>query len=464
MPKPTLKVFFWGFCFKATCSSKEKRRDSLHRGVRALKKSITGGDSVLHQHTDGKDFINHLLVTVMNNSKLEQQAVISTSQNAVQVIAQTDNPSTCVKKSKAPPLPIIRHVQVLPDSHWRKPYLDVCRGDHAAAEILGKIAFRCQPKSEGTPRLENIRNTGEGQRAYWWGHKVEALASECGLKYEQTRYALRKLTAWGLIETRSAKTPVKMLQIRLLIAEGAASLNGWPDFGLSQIAICEDSQKAICGNSQMKSFKGVGSNVEEVSTDSVAASLATKPSPVFSSVPTGKDKPIPDSLLKNGKRPLTLARVWESTQKAFHRTHAVPLTRAECKVLRDARNRLYAAGVSPDVLVGFVIEHWFDMLFSVHGGSGLKFTPQTLSTHLSTALAFFHEKYISPEQAAAEQAKKTASLAEYAALAEASKAEKAAAPVKLNKFAQQLQAEQQATTPPVDACPCTAPPRPLNRL
>lgn len=193
------------------------------------------------------------------------------------------------KTQKAPPPPDIRVVDTLPDSHWHKPYLRVCHGNHNATEILGKLAFRYQRTPDGQPRLKVIRKSANGQPCFWFYHTRQELADECELTLDQVRYALAKLCEWGLIETRVNGAKVKGQKkslFRLLIAEGAGSLNGWPVFGtppaigenspLAEMpcgadgdvelsgeiplsAIGEKSLTAIGEKSPIKAFKGVGS-------------------------------------------------------------------------------------------------------------------------------------------------------------------------------------------------------------
>ena len=364
--------------------------------------------------------------------------------DAAQLNCALDKPDNCAKKTKAPPPPIIQQVAVLPDSHWRKHYLDVCHGDHAAAELLGKIVFRYQPTSKGTARLENIRYTSDGKRAYWWGHRVEALASECGLKYEQTRYALRKLTGWGLIETRSAKTPVKMLQVRLLVAEGAASLNGWPDFGLSQIAICENSQKAICENSQMKSFKVVGGKSVEVGKVFVAASPATNPSPDFLSMQPGKDKPAPDAVVKSPKfctasEKNSAGLLWLSLVTQYLPEHALPLKVREWKIVRDLCNRIDSMPDLPghEPVLRWAFQNW--PLWAKAIGYADQVAPDKLTTVLDTAIAAYREECTRLAEKEAFKVQKQETLKKASEEIAALQAAAAAAPKpvkKLSKIAQ----------------------------
>lgn len=399
--------------------------------------------------------------------ELEHQAVASASQNAVQAIAQIDNPQTCIKKAKAPPPPIMKSVCVLPDSHWRKHYLSVCHGDHAAAELLGEIAFRYQP-NKSKPHLKNIRNGRDGKPAFWWGHKLEDLANERGLKYEQVRYALRKLSAWGLIETRSAKTPVKMLQIRLLIAEGAASLNGWPAFGIPQIAICENSQMAICGNSQIKALKGVGSKAVEVVKVFVPATQDTESTSLKSTTQPGKDKPKtkPQSLSltnsvegENSKTqtkstatpdltpvaaapsPVVVAQqqtqpkfchateknsawlLWESLVVQYQPDHALSPQVKGPKLVRDVCNRLDQMADLPghEPVLRWIVRNW--KFWSPEPSV----KPGYASSHLDSAVAGYREERDSAAKSLASKKAMAQAIAKADAEIEAAQAAKAAA-------------------------------------
>ncbi|CAE6944162.1 hypothetical protein R75471_05527 [Paraburkholderia domus] len=190
---------------------------------------------------------------------------------AVQSLASTDNPQTCAKKAKAPP-PTIRTVSVLPDSHWRKPYLDLCRGNHNAAEVLGKITFRYQPDKDHA-RLKTIRHGH-----YWWYHTIKELAEECDLTLEQAKYALVKLREWGLVETRANGAKVRGLRVslfRLPVAQGAGSLNGWPTFADTPAKV-ENSTTAKVENSTLKASKVVEGEPKEenLNTQSVTSASA----------------------------------------------------------------------------------------------------------------------------------------------------------------------------------------------
>ncbi|MFM0500360.1 hypothetical protein [Paraburkholderia caffeinilytica] len=408
-------------------------------------------------------------MSVFNEAEYQAAEVVSTSQNAGQVSVQSiasgnsplDNPGTCVKKAKAPPPAAIRTVSVLPDSHWRRHYLAVCRGNHNAATVLGKIVFRYQ-HDNGKSRLY-LRNG-----CYWWYHTIRELADECELTLEQTKYALVKLREWGLVETRAKGAKVKGEKKSLFclpIAQGAGSLNGWPTFDHVPAKVenstlahadqtaqktdddtpakVENSTTAKVENSTIKAFKVVGSKVEG------SKDFVTAPAPVTTPV-------IPEAISGEGDKSKSKATpenkpkavpawkptgVWERTMSEYHPKAAVPLTQTQGKILRDVRTKLGILGLDSDLLMRYIVQHWYSVMSCVKGGSQIAPRPEFFSAHLAEFVLYFNKHYETDLQRQAKQAATAKYLAE---LAQAHTSTQSIAPKKPNKFVQLLQAEQQA--------------------
>lgn len=140
------------------------------------------------------------------------------------------------KKSRSAPPPLLKTVSVLDlTKHGgyrarKLLYRGLCGGFIEAAELYLEILDLWQQK-DGKPRVKNIRHSkmeGVG-RCYWWGRSRADWAKKMGWTDKQTKYRFAQLRELGLIETVMAKTPKHVLQVRPVVAEGAASLNGFPD-------------------------------------------------------------------------------------------------------------------------------------------------------------------------------------------------------------------------------------------
>ncbi|CAN7227870.1 hypothetical protein [Caballeronia sp. LjRoot31] len=101
----------------------------------------------------------------------------------------------------------------------------LCHGHIEAAELYQEILDPFLRKHKaGDPMVKNTRDG-----VYWWGRSWEKYAAKMHWTERQVKYRLKQLREFGLIATRMAKTPFNMLQVRPLVAEGAAYLTGTPD-------------------------------------------------------------------------------------------------------------------------------------------------------------------------------------------------------------------------------------------
>jgi hypothetical protein len=134
-------------------------------------------------------------------------------------------------------------VSVLPDDGYGAfipdEYLAVCENNESFAKMLSQIVFRYQTKDDGTPRLDQYRHG-----CYWLAYTYEEWGVVGKCTERQAKYRLTKLEGLGLIEIRIMKYHGKgprKVNVRLLIAEGAAGIKGRPDFTLNK----NDSHQTI---------------------------------------------------------------------------------------------------------------------------------------------------------------------------------------------------------------------------
>jgi hypothetical protein len=134
-----------------------------------------------------------------------------------------------VRKLKKGPPPTVRMVPVIDltrhGAYYERRVMNrkLCHGHIEAAELYQEIIDLWQPK-DGKPRVENIRSG-----CFWWGRSRENWAKKMAWTERQVKHRISQLRDFGLIETCMAKTPYNMLQVRPLVADGAASLPGTPD-------------------------------------------------------------------------------------------------------------------------------------------------------------------------------------------------------------------------------------------
>lgn len=192
------------------------------------------------------------------------------------------------KKSIQPlaALPEDSGVSVIPDD-----YLPVCDGKEGAAKMLSQIVFKYQPKPNGTPFLEQYRHG-----AYWLAFTLDEWAAIGKCRKDQARYRLEQLEEMGLIEVRCMKykgTGVRKTNIRLLIAEGAASIKGRPDIAqmrmisnganahlthLGKTPFNSSGQKTICYIQAVKNKQeGQAVNIKTASEKTPDAPTNVKP-------------------------------------------------------------------------------------------------------------------------------------------------------------------------------------------
>ncbi|KPD18007.1 hypothetical protein ADM96_15615 [Burkholderia sp. ST111] len=98
-------------------------------------------------------------------------------------------------------------------------------GSAEAADLYREVMDPFTRKGkDGQPLVQNRRDG-----CYWWGVTVSRLAHKLGWTEDVTKYRLKVLRQRGMIATCSMRTPKNMMQVRPLVAGGAALLNGWPD-------------------------------------------------------------------------------------------------------------------------------------------------------------------------------------------------------------------------------------------
>jgi hypothetical protein len=345
----------------------------------------------------------HEVYQMSNHTHHETQAVA-----AAQLIATTDNPQTCAKKAKAPP-PTIRTVSVLPDSHWRKPYLDLCRGNHNAAEVLGKITFRYQPDKDHA-RLKTIRHGH-----YWWYHTIKELAEECDLTLEQAKYALVKLREWGLVETRANGAKVRGLRVslfRLPVAQGAGSLNGWPTFADTPAKV-ENSTTAKVENSTLKASKVVEGEPKEenLNTQSVTSASAVTHGhdPVKPETGSGKIKTSkkPEASTAFLDRCLSRKREWlkEATNSDNPAGCLLPdLTDADRDIAQRLEHRLTEGGLDALAFLDWLTPFRFQQIaFGQWDGADYAFLWIGKTKHQQLLIAEYRQ-HLADQQAEADKA------------------------------------------------------------
>ncbi len=115
---------------------------------------------------------------------------------------------------------------------------DVCHGNARAAKLLQQLLFRYQPKADGSPRLKTYRYDN-----HWWEKSYADWAEELDLTEDQVRTDFKNLKKWGLAEARPLRVydgvnkGKTVIHSRVFIADGAASLSGWPDYSQTRIIL-----------------------------------------------------------------------------------------------------------------------------------------------------------------------------------------------------------------------------------
>ncbi|CAE6876186.1 hypothetical protein R69608_01422 [Paraburkholderia nemoris] len=354
-----------------------------------------------------------------------------------------------------------------------EPYVRLYAANVAALGLLGSVVFDYiadwyQPNAK-TGKAKLMAQDCHG--GYWVACSYDDLKDHTGLKKRDAERGIADCVEAGVLETTVMKfgkgaDRKRMLHIRIAAAAGQPTLKGplivSPNAGEQTPkhagVLKNDSQApgcALLGDQSTGACFPITSPTctsptSITSVDSVAASPATNPSPEFSTEGTGKDKPktptpdavevapkIDKSLLNNGKPPLTFAREWEQTRK--EQGVYIPLTRKLCRKLSDARKKLYAAGVeagfTPSQIMQFVLGDWIGFGLHVRYETKCGYAPMEPDVdyfvkYVGEAVSFRREKYISPEQIAAEKESKAKALEEL----EAVRAATAAAPAKPKKI------------------------------
>ncbi|MFM0501937.1 hypothetical protein [Paraburkholderia caffeinilytica] len=417
-----------------------------------------------------------------NHSPAETLAVASTSQNTEQVSAQLIAPAAPFitgpyDPAKHPSGPRIRRAKdstntralVPPRDH--EPYVRLYASNVDALGLLGSVVFDYiadwyQPNVKTGKAKLKARDCHGG---YWVACSYDDLKEHTGLKKRDAERGIADCVEAGVFETTVMKFDGKrMLHIRITAAGGQPTLKGPLIVGSTAGqtpkhtgVLKNDSQAPMCAllgdQSTPVCFPYTSpissSPILVTSLDSAAASPATKPEPVNSPEQAGKvnpkvksDTPTPDavasapkfdnSLLSNGKRPLTFAREWQQLLK--EQGKLVTLTRIEGRLLSIARNKLYEAGVeggfTPSEILRLVLEKWVH--FACHARdetqSGFaKLEPEVayFTKYLSSAISFRTKKLT---EQAADEAQKAAMIMANAEI-EALQAAKAAEPPKPKK-------------------------------
>ncbi|MEM5382617.1 hypothetical protein VSR68_03300 [Paraburkholderia phymatum] len=270
---------------------------------------------------------------------------------------QSGTPYEAPKRKCAPPpefknLPVIDTKTHAGLKAMRKLHLELCGGNHDAAELYGEILNPFTVMKDGKPLVENIRDDAEGNRAYWWGQPQKKWAARKGWNVDHMKYIFKVLRARNLIATRKAKTPYDMLQCRPLVADGAAHIPGIPDasnyaellkdkkseslmqqgsqtencpVAMGQklprgyrvkIAPLNNTLLKACKRPEVKSVKPVSSETEEPAPPLADAGATPDPEPLpphpkgVSPLPTvGASPPV---AARPPSRSLAVVRIWEA--------------------------------------------------------------------------------------------------------------------------------------------------------
>ncbi|MEM5290162.1 hypothetical protein, partial [Paraburkholderia sabiae] len=107
-------------------------------------------------------------------------------------------------------------------------YIAFCGGNYARAKVLAYVVFRYQTNN-GKARLTTYKRD-----SYWWVESRKDIANTLNITEDQVRYALDKLD--NVIESKRMRyfgtirdyNNTTTLHIRLLCAEGKASIDAWP--------------------------------------------------------------------------------------------------------------------------------------------------------------------------------------------------------------------------------------------
>lgn len=292
------------------------------------------------------------------------------------------------RKSKAPPPPEFKGLSVIDlkvhggHKTMRRLHLNLCHGNHDAATLYESILTPFISTVKGKPRVQNVRHG-----AYWWGHPISKWASEHGWNYDHTNYLLKLLAGWMLIEKRAAKTPVNMLQVRPMVAEGAAHIPGFPDssnyrfdcegkslvWRASQTENCQsaDWQKLPIGSLaevaslNTKTLRTVVEGEEVKGVEPVPASPGTTTDhhPLVKAKP-GKGNPKPQGSNPASPVPpapsrLAIAQQWEEVT-------GQTLTPTEATMLQKATGSMYAShGDDYKTLMVRALTNWGSVKWAV---------------------------------------------------------------------------------------------------
>jgi len=319
---------------------------------------------------------------------------------------------------------------------------DACKGNARAAKLLQLLAFRYLAKEDGTPRLETYRYGN-----HWWERTHADWAQELGgISVDQVRTDINKLVTLGHVVARPLKVFNKgknagktVLHMRLVIAGGAASLNGWPDYSQIGIVLGWDfshplengifpihkdlkeetlkeeekpntnpvAEKQATGDAHALMLSGKGVNVKSKTPSQPptpgSASPPSQPAPdqfdeqYLKIVPVPTMPPVP-----GGKRPAKSVRAWFDGMARNYPSAGSDLGRENCRRLVNLGNKVYAAVQDRDGFIDFFTtpDRWLDFRYNraivfngAHKGKlGDMPNIKDLEAHLPAAIEFYVAK------------------------------------------------------------------------
>lgn len=173
-----------------------------------------------------------------NDAVMEAGGEVQVAQMAADLIGKVSAPGyldrtpykPTGRKIKAPPPPEFKSLPVIDlKAHgghktMRRLHLDLCHGNHDAADLYLSVLSPFVSTVKGKPRVQNVRDG-----VFYWGCPLEKWAERHDWSHRHTKYLFMLLRDWGLVSTRAAKTPYNMLQVRPMVAGGAAHIPGIPD-------------------------------------------------------------------------------------------------------------------------------------------------------------------------------------------------------------------------------------------
>lgn len=159
---------------------------------------------------------------------LIENIIRSTGTADLHIVPRVETKPARKKKTPPPAIKVVSAIDLTQYGAYRERQRlnrRLCHGHIEAAELYQEILDPFLRKHKaGDPMVKNTRDG-----VYWWGRSWEKYADKMHWTERQVKYRLKQLREFGLIATRMAKTPFNMLQVRPLVAEGAAYLTGTPD-------------------------------------------------------------------------------------------------------------------------------------------------------------------------------------------------------------------------------------------